>query len=790
MAKKKTAKPAHHPKPKKPDGKIALAMICKGTADEAARLHVCLTYARPHVDAIYVVFTAAEGEQIHEDCYKVAATHKAETREFLWVDDFAAARNFAFQQVPPEYDYILWLDADDALRNGAVMRDIVLREQKDAYSMWYQYAFDEQKRPNVVHQNVRVVKNDGTFVWKGALHESITSTRGVDPFLLSGADVLHMSDAKHFEMNRERNLRIALKQKEINPDDPRSYFNTGNAYVGNSKFVEALKEFQTFKEKTQSHEEKYIAHLRCAEAYWGLGKKFDAIHELRYAIGMKPTYPDAYVRMGMFLTHMGLYKEAIEYLGLSLAQKPPYFSIVVFNPREYDFEPIRLLAVCHYELNEMESALQYFELCLRIYPKDEKLLSFVAELRATVERNEKMKALAAELAKLPLNRLKGRLGMLKPEERSHPAICHLANSRIFRTESSGKDIAIFCGYTSHEWSPEIMAKKGVGGSEEAVIHLAKRWKDKGWNVSVYNSCGFREQVFDGVSYKPFWMWNYRDRQDVVILWRHPMMAQYPINADKVFVDMHDVLPADEFTEERLQRINLVMVKTIAHAQCFPKIPKEKIMILPNGIEPWTPHTEKQKNLIINTSSPDRSLSTLLDIFAQVKKRVPEAEMHWAYGWEGFDSVNKERKDRMEWKENMQKRMKELGVVERGRLNRTDIERLYDQAAIFLYPTEFYEIFCISAVKAQIAGAFPITTDFAALNEVVKWGDTIHSKKTLDTWVSPYQFDFAATDLLEPFVEKVIERLRNPARLEEKMRESTITKFSWDRVADEWCKLFV
>lgn len=787
--------------------KIALAMICKGTKEEAKHLDTALYHAAGHVDGIFVTLNAPKGEEIDPACYKVCKKHKATVSEFVWGDDFAEARNFNFAQVPKSYDYILWIDADDALRGGAALRKIIEATNKDCYSMWYQYDFDEQKRPYIVHQKVRVVRNDGTFVWRGRLHENIGSTRDVSIELIKGVDVLHLSTREHFEENKKRNLRIALKGKEEFPDDPRSYWNTGNAYHGSGMYEEALIEFATFLQTTESDEEKYIACLRVGEELWNTGKQYEAINQLRYAIGIRPTYPDAYTKMGAMLVSQKRYKDAVMYLTQSLKFPPPEDSIVVFNPRDYDYEPIRLLAVAHFEMNEIEKSLAFFKMCLEIYPQDEDLKSMVKKIGDTVETTKAMEGKAELMSQMTDEDLRKELDALDPKDRAHPAICHLANTRFFKTESSGKEIAIFCGFTQHEWSPEIAATKGVGGSEEAVIHLARRWAKLGWTVTVYNSCGFKEQADEeytqgivnaaqngigSVIYKPWWMWNYRDRQDITILWRHPFMAQYEINSGKVLVDMHDVLSADEFTPERLAHIDYVCFKTTAHADLFPKIPGEKKRIIANGIQPdqFTGASKKEKGLIINTSSPDRSLSACLDIFEEVKKRNPEARFEWAYGWEVFDNAHGDNKRMMEWKATLQARMKTLGVVEHGRLNTQQIAELYERGHVFLYPTGFYEIFCISAVKAQLAGAYPVCTDFAALKEVVIWGDTVHVDIDKNAWAKPYQFDYAIGKEAYPaIIEKTVAALEGNPHYTCPVRDEIISRYDWDRVAGIWQNLF-
>jgi glycosyltransferase involved in cell wall biosynthesis len=380
-----------------------------------------------------------------------------------------------------------------------------------------------------------------------------------------------------------------------------------------------------------------------------------------------------------------------------------------------------------------------------------------------------------------------------------PPMTGLANTYPVKTTSSGKDIAIYCGYTFREWSPSIAQTQGVGGSEEAVIQLAFRWAAAGWSVTVYNASDREQQYFAdlgaagrpaAVTYRPYWLWNYRDREDVVILWRDPEIAKYPINARRVILDLHDVGPYN-FSPEGLAKISYVCVKTQAHADCFPNIPREKLRIIPNGIdlEQFTNSVSKEKYLIINTSLANRSLSALLDIYEQVKRRVPKARLEWAYGWDAGGIRYDVKSELAAWKEKMQAQMKALGVVERGRLNSEEVTRLYQRGSVFLYPTGFYEIFCISAVKAQYAGAYPITSDFAALNEVVRWGETVPADLAKESWAKPNQFNFSITNRKREYVDKVVAALERQPQLPDSIKEDLGMRYSWNKVAEAWYSLF-
>ena len=231
---------------------------------------------------------------------------------------------------------------------------------------------------------------------------------------------------------------------------------------------------------------------------------------------------------------------------------------------------------------------------------------------------------------------------------------------------------------------------GIGGSEEAVIWLSRLLHQRGWNVTVYAYSGAHEEDFEGVVWKPYWMWNYRDKQDVTVIWRYPYFTKFPINSNKVIVDLHDVTAAREFTSDRLQRIHKIFVKSKFHRSLLPQIPDRKFVIIPNGIdaELFEHMGTRDPLLLINTSSAERSLETFLDCFEEIRKQVPNAKAQWAYGWGVWDANNSTNAQSMEWKTRMQERMGQLGVEECGRIGHDRVAQLYREANIFAYPSEF------------------------------------------------------------------------------------------------------
>jgi len=83
--------------------KLSLAMIVKNEARCLAR---CLRSVQAIVDEIVVADTGST-----DDTVKIAAQFGAKVVNFKWINDFAAARNFALEQASG--DWILALDADE-----------------------------------------------------------------------------------------------------------------------------------------------------------------------------------------------------------------------------------------------------------------------------------------------------------------------------------------------------------------------------------------------------------------------------------------------------------------------------------------------------------------------------------------------------------------------------------------------------------------------------------------------------------------------------------------------------
>lgn len=774
---------------------IALALIVKGTNEEAELLDRCLENVSPHVDKVFITSTYKKGQNPNKEIDRVCTKYDAEVSYFEWENDFAKARNFNFLQVPKEYEYILWCDADDVFRGLENLKTHIKdNPQVDVFAFNYLYDFDKYNNPIVVHKKSQVIRNDGCVEWQGKLHEDFKENRALHVRFVEDIERMHLTTESRIITAQKRNVDIAQEELEENPNDPRSYFNLGNSHIGAGNHKKAIKAFEHFTEVTESEDELYIAYQRLGSAYHAISDRKNAIRCLRLAIGLKPDIPDAYHQIGYLYFEYNMLDHAERYVLRGLMLKPQYHSMIVYNPRDYDYNPMMLLAKVYFNKARPDLALPMLKGCLDIYPKDKTLQSMVKDLEEEADRLKLVVSTVQDIEIMGDDKvgILSKINMLPVDLQSHPAICNIRNKYLIKETSSGKDIAYYCGETKHEWNPIMAQTKGIGGSEEAVINLSKQWAKMGYNVTVYNSCGVTPIEVDGVLYKPFWYYNAKDKYDVTILWRNPRLADYEINTSKLFVDLHDVVPSGEFNEKRLKKIDKIFVKTQAHRVLFQNVPDEKFLIIPNGqdFELFNQDVKRDPYLLVNTSSPDRSMDVLPELFKEVKKRVPQAKLKWAYGWEIFDNSFSNDPKKIEWRNSINKQMEEAGVINLGRLSQKETAKLYLEGRILAYPTEFYEIDCISLKKAQAGGCTPVTTDFAAMNESVQFGTKVKSKKNKDNWCKDYQFHFGIEDeeTKKAWVDAVVSELEKPFEENEEMKEWA-KKFDWSIISEQWLEIF-
>jgi ubiquinone/menaquinone biosynthesis C-methylase UbiE len=120
----------------------------------------------------------------------------------------------------------------------------------------------------------------------------------------------------------------------------------------------------------------------------------------------------------------------------------------------------------------------------------------------------------------------------------------------------------------------------------------------------------------------------------------------------------------------------------------------------------------------------RGIIHLLRVWKEIRDANPKANLHLFYGWDTYDKMVKEGACDGKEKEEIVKLCNQEGITDHGRVGHKQLAEEYAKSGIWVYPSHFPEISCIAAMKAQVAGCIPVTTDYAALKETVKAGIVI------------------------------------------------------------------
>jgi len=759
---------------------------------------------------------------------KLLKKYGANVITFKWEWDFALARQKVMDATPKSPStFIYWQDVDDVLNNAQelhVIADSMLGTPYAAAFFTYWYMVDltpegEVREILIKHMRERVIRNDDTFRWIGMLHETLIAQKSenISTFARPECTVVHLSDPTRMDENIDRNIEILEKQaiKEQHRD-PRTLIYLAKAYFDKGKMAKDATKQKIFfdlavalfhgylegsgKAGTQGYregsgwpEERAQAYKYVGEIAFLQGEYKIANEALMEAVKEFPYYPDFYVDIAMFAIAEKDYKRAKHWLSLATTVPAPNTTHIT-TPRDLKIRALE----CSFQINlneqRLEEALKDVELLIGVLPDEQSLKERHATVGELLKENRAAQSIMF-------------LGKYLEEHKDNERLVNLVKAIPASLEQekfvsemkhrflppkywSDNEITILCGPGFEQWSPQSANTKGLGGSEEAVVYLAKELTELGWKVTVYGNPQNEQGDHDGVTYKQWYDINVNDTFNVLVLWRNIGIADVAPKSKFTLTWLHDVPNNPDFTQDRIDKVNKIAVLSKYHQSIlrlhkggrFLPMPGDKLFLTANGvtINPF-PETSGDRNphSIIYSSSPDRGLVYLLNNWDRVRQEVPDATLDIYYGFQVYDTIHIGNPTKMKWKADILNLMNKPGISYHGRVGHKDLHEAMAKTAIWAYPTDFTEISCITAMKAQTLGAIPVCTTIAALEETVKNGIKV-------------DVDITDPDGEKEYFDALIDLLKDEAKQKE-IREPMINwargYFGWDQVAHKWDALF-
>lgn len=217
---------------------LTLSMIVK---NEEKYLETCLQSVKDVVDEIVIVDTGSTDKTL-----EIAEKYSAKIFHFEWINDFAAARNFALEK--SSGDWILYLDADECLSQKSVseLQKLTRNKKREAFKCIINNIDEINSRPSVMTYT-RLFSNDKRLHFEGKVHEQIENSLRKNGFIIKNSRI----EIDHYGYNlskndlqskAKRNLSILLNQYD---ETKSSYyaFHLGQSYAILNEKENAVKYF-------------------------------------------------------------------------------------------------------------------------------------------------------------------------------------------------------------------------------------------------------------------------------------------------------------------------------------------------------------------------------------------------------------------------------------------------------------------------------------------------------------------------------------------------------------------
>lgn len=347
--------------------KIALALIVK---DETKDLERCLESVAGHVDAIYLAITTDNAHK-RAKIKALAAKYRVFTFPFEWIDNFSAARNFIFLKVPKTFDWIMWLDADDVVHHPEQIRKVLEKTVAKTTSVIAPYVVDRtvDGKPVSTHKHTRIVRNDGTWEWRGIIHEVLTFTGRLS--IVAETALFEVEQLPKQEMAFiDPAKRLALIKREYErAKTPRAQYYLARELRDMGHTLEAITHYRQYLARPDAwDEEQYLASRQLAEIFERQARYEAALDQCWQTLKINPYAPEGYfdiARQYYFLSKN--WDRVVFWIdrGRMLA---PYPWRMTNNPLDVTLNWIIYYAIAQFHLGDYKKCIEFSKMALAIDP--------------------------------------------------------------------------------------------------------------------------------------------------------------------------------------------------------------------------------------------------------------------------------------------------------------------------------------------------------------------------------------------------------------------------------------
>jgi glycosyltransferase involved in cell wall biosynthesis len=374
---------------------------------------------------------------------------------------------------------------------------------------------------------------------------------------------------------------------------------------------------------------------------------------------------------------------------------------------------------------------------------------------------------------------------------------------------------------------DTLNKKGLGGSESAVILISQHLAKIGFDVTVFNGCNEDGAVpgkYNDVVYRPLTdistdqtvyevvissravtpfvpesLYHYNQTTNRKIDYQH--FENIRKNARLKVFWMHDTfcwgddilesLVSKNFIDEiwTLSDFHAMYVMNCSHPHLRNyEVLRDHMWTTRNGLVKYFDHVDintKDPNLFIFNANMSKGLDPLLNlVWPRIKQEIPDARLIVIGGFYKLGSAFAHDNEESEFMKIAGIHMDDFTITFTGIISQQEVAEISARASYFIYPAALPETYGISTIEALYANTPLLTCRFGALGETA----TEHSY-AIDYAMVPNGLypNINTQQQVDLFVKMVVDAYNNPIEHRRRMQALDEIKdlVGWEVTALEW-----
>lgn len=375
-----------------------------------------------------------------------------------------------------------------------------------------------------------------------------------------------------------------------------------------------------------------------------------------------------------------------------------------------------------------------------------------------------------------------------------------------------------------------LQKRGIGGSESAIISIAKELVKLGLEVTIFNDCNTEETnpgIYDGVTYQPIgssvkdkfdivisqrtvipftpidqydivrqppprdydprWFTQFQSKDILKILWMQDTFIWGDLILEDLVVNGH----IDEVFNLSDWHISYTINCDHGKKRIF-EVLKDKIFHTRNGINRWIEEVDisakDPHHFVYNASITKGMIPLVKHIWPKVKQRVPQARLTIIGGYYDFkDNDKSPYKD--QWLDLYQSAKNDTSITFTGIIPQPKIAEIVANASYMIYPGAYPETSGIATIESVNYNTPILGTRFGAMNE----SGTEAAGYYIDYAIEPNSLfpGIPLEEQVNKFVEMTVNAVNTPYLHQQKMYACNNIKdiSTWDTIALQWKQHF-